>query len=159
MQVFIPYTNLSDIAACLFKDKRRYNKQIIECGQIIAAITGESGAWSNHPIVHQYRPYLGFLRYYKAYLEFYREGAAHLLVNKLTPPPFVQDHEYLDSHKKRLYQKNPKTFPEFAEYNSGDMSNLYCVPLDFAVPKRKGVNVIKECETYKMVKYDNRTAK
>lgn len=146
MQVFLPYNDLSEVAECLRKDIRRYNKQIIECGQIIAAIKG-GGAWSNHPIVWQYRDYVGFIVCYKAYME----------GNTIEPPqlpPFAQNHEYLDSHKRRLYQKNPDAFPEFAEYDvEGDMANLYCVPLDFPVPKRKGVSVIKTFDEYKVVKY------
>lgn len=154
MQVFLPYNNLSETSTCLFKDKRRYNKQIIECGQIIAAIKGESNAWSNHPIVWQYRDYVDFLVFYKAYLELFRDAYAYTLTMKpIVVPPFIFDQDYLDSHKRRLYQKNPEAFREFAEYDNGDTSNLYCVPLDFPVTKRKGVRVIKECETYKVVKY------
>lgn len=149
MQVFLPYNNLHDVAECLIKDKRRYNKQIIECGQIIAAIKGESGAWSNHPIVWQYRDYLEFLVCYKEYLE----GNATVLPQL---PSFALNQEYLDCHKKRLYQKNPEAFKEFAEYDSNDTSNLYCVPLDFVVPKRKGVSEYKRFDSYKIVRYGAR---
>lgn len=152
MQVFLPYSNLSEVVTCLVKDKRRFNKQIIECGQIIAAIKGDSKAWSNHPIVWQYRDYVGFLVCYKKCLEGDTTATPQL-------PPFALNQEYLDSHKKRLYQKNPEAFAEFAEYDNGDTSNLYCVPLDFAVPKRKGVSVVKTFNEYKIVKYDNRTTK
>lgn len=154
MQVFLPYNNLHAVAECLVKDRRRYNKQIIECGQIIAAIKGESGAWSNHPIVWQYRDYVDYLVYYKMYLEWYKKIDTDILNASATLPPFLSDQEYLDSHKRRLYQKNPEAFAEFAAYNvEGDMANLYCVPLDFPMPRRKGVSVIKECGTYKIVKY------
>lgn len=154
MQVFLPYNTLSETAACLIKDKRRYNKQIIECGQIIAAIKGESNAWSNHPIAWQYRDYLGFLIAYKLLLYYKDRYPDSKVSDTLTIPPFLSDQDYLDSHKRRLYQKNPEAFKEFAEYDNGDTSNLYCVPLDFPVPKRKGVSVIKNCETYKIVKYE-----
>lgn len=77
MQVFLPYNTIAETAACLYKDKRRYNKQIIECGQIIAAIKGESNAWSNHPIVWQYRDYADYLVCYKACLEHHRDGYTH----------------------------------------------------------------------------------
>lgn len=166
MQVFLPYNTIAETAACLFKDKRRYNKQIIECGQIIAAIKGESNAWSNHPIVWQYRDYVDFLAYYKSFLEQYKacSDSPHWIKNCILHQrypidesfkytPYLFDQDYLDSHKRRLYQKNPEAFPEFAEYDNGDTSNLYCVPLDFPVPKRKGVSIINECENYKVVKY------
>lgn len=147
MQVFLPYNNLHDVAACLIKDKRRYNKQIIECGQIIAAIRGESGAWSNHPIVWQYRDHVDFLVYYKMYLEGHVTEEPKL-------PPFVLNQEYIDCHKKRLYQKNPAAFPEFSAYDSNDTSNLYCVPLDFPVPRRKGVRECNRFDSYKVVRYE-----
>lgn len=151
MQVFLPYNSLPEVAECLSRDRRRYNKQIIECRQIIAAIKGESKAWSNHPIVWQYRDYVYFLINYMNYMEAFEAGFG--FADDLIAPPFAYDQEYLNSHKRRLYQKNPEAFAEFAEYDNGDTSNLYCVPLDFPVPKRKGVSVVKVFNEYKIVKY------
>ena len=167
MQVFLPYNNMYEIASCLIKDKRRYNKQIVECGQIIKAIKGESEAWKNHPIVHQYKPYLDFLIYYKNYLESYKLciNTPHYIRNAILfekylvdqsfkYTPFLFNQEYLDSHKRRLFQKNFEAFPEFEEYNSNDTSNLYCVPLNFILPKRKGVSEVKRFDKYKMIRYE-----
>lgn len=164
MQVFLPYSDLSRVACSLYCDKRRYNKQIIECKQILAAINGTSKAWKNHPIVAQYRPYAKWLELYMKVLEWYRIGGNKYLrqkfendkfINELRElePPFIYDQEYLNNHKKRLFQKNPLKFPEFILHDDKDCSNLYCVPLDYKVPTHKNVEVIRECEKYKVVKY------
>lgn len=164
MQVFLPYSNLAMLVQCFYKDKRRYNKQIIECKQIIAAIEGTSMAWRNHPVVYQYRNRVQWLKYYMQVLEAYKIGGIKYVTNLLldqrlldkikeVEPDFVHDQEYLDVHKRRLYQKNPKVFPEFAPYDSWNMSNWYCVPLDFEIPNRRNVKLVKECSTYRVVAY------
>ena len=51
MQVFIVGNPLE---TAMILDSRRLNKQIIETEQIIKAITGESKAWNNHPVVKPY---------------------------------------------------------------------------------------------------------
>ena len=51
MQVFIIGTPLETAMAL---DKRRLNKQILECQQILNAIWGKSKAWKNHPCTLQY---------------------------------------------------------------------------------------------------------
>ena len=48
MQIFIIGSPFETAQAL---DKRRLNKQIIECRQIMKAINGESEAWANHPCV------------------------------------------------------------------------------------------------------------
>lgn len=67
MQVFVPYRTPIECAANL--DRRRQNKQIIECRQILAAIRGESNAWRNHPCVKMYRNHAEWLEYYMFCLE------------------------------------------------------------------------------------------
>lgn len=52
-------------------DDRRLHKQIVEVGQIIKAIRGESSSWSNHPITIQYKNHLDFLYLYQKVLEKY----------------------------------------------------------------------------------------
>ena len=44
-------------------DKRRLNKQIIECQQILDALEGKK-AWSNHPCTLQYKGYERWLSNY-----------------------------------------------------------------------------------------------
>ena len=49
MQTFLPYPDFAKSAACL--DNKRLNKQIVECKQILMALSGESKGWRNHPAV------------------------------------------------------------------------------------------------------------
>lgn len=71
MQVFIIGTPFK---TAQILDKRRLNKQIIECGQILDAIEGKTSAWTNHPCTIMYRNYVKWLSNYRACLLHYREG-------------------------------------------------------------------------------------
>ena len=71
MQIFIIGSPI-EIAQAL--DKRRLNKQIIECGQILAAIEGTSKAWANHPCVLMYREHAYWLEIYMRVLSLYQKG-------------------------------------------------------------------------------------
>lgn len=53
MQVFVPYSSPLDCANALWKDSKRFNKQIIEYKQILAAIDRKK-VWKNHPICLMY---------------------------------------------------------------------------------------------------------
>ena len=55
MQVFVPYID-PFLTACAL-DKRRLNKQIIECGQILRAIADEHASWAHHPVVAMWKDY------------------------------------------------------------------------------------------------------
>lgn len=151
MQVFVPYSDALRVAKEMACDKRRYNKQIVECNQIIKAIKGETEAWKNHPICHQYKKYLEWLEWYRDLFVYYKEGGYNdkdtnlnfILLNSPRLPSFLFCQDYLNSHKRRLYQKSPELYPQFAKYNDEkDKSNWYCVPINFPIPKRKGVSIL-----------------
>lgn len=168
MQVFVPYSNILQVVKEMACDKRRYNKQIVECNQILRAIKGETEAWKNHPICHQYKNYIEWLEFYRDLFIIYRESNYELKSEKMNNlllsvkniklPPFLLNQDYLDSHKRRLYQKSPELYPQFEEYNKeNDESNWYCVPIDFNVPKRKGVSSVDYYGingNYKIIRYE-----
>lgn len=89
MQIFLPYTDIIEVAECL--DNRRLHKQIVECKQIIKAITGESEAWKNHPIVKMYKDNVDFVyaylsileRYWNLYKEYEHKVGFSRLINDL----------------------------------------------------------------------------
>lgn len=129
MQVFTPYKNPLECAEALWSDSKRLNKQIIECKQIIAAIDGAK-AWQNHPVCLMYKEHKEWL---KAYLDcfvnfrnrnipmaYQSNGIAIALT-----PPFLTD-EFCDQHKRRLYTKAPKLYPQFAEYGTSE-ENWYVI--------------------------------
>lgn len=147
MQIFLPYTDIINVAKCL--DKRRLHKQIVECKQIIKAITGESEAWKNHPIVKMYKNNLEFVKVYLKVLEDYwelkqknedvdnnlgiyssNERAKFLL------PNFINN-EYLATMKGRLYVKDPVHYADFAHYESFGHQNMYFVDGEWKYYKQK----------------------
>lgn len=128
MQVFVPYPSPIDVAKCL--DPKRLRKQEIECNQILLANNGWSDAWLNHPVAKMYKPYDTWLRYYRACIIRYIEGACDLAkiwsdrADRIRPPFLTSD--FCDQHKRRLFTKAPELYPQFAEYGKSD-ENWYFV--------------------------------
>lgn len=125
MQVFIVGTPF-ETASVL--DKRRLNKQIVECQQILDALNGAK-AWSNHPCVLQYRGHEEWLKLYKYILEAYRYPHASavyydLVADKCRPPFHTQ--EYFDQMKRRLYTKDPVYYEQWAHLGESE-DNWYFV--------------------------------
>ena len=120
MQVFIVGSPL-ETARAMAGDTRRYNKQIIEVGQILDALNGKS-AWSNHPCVLQYRGREEWLRAYKTCLEWYVRGdeAKALWASNLADywRPLFHTRGYYDNMKARLYTKDKEHYKQFAEYGT-----------------------------------------
>lgn len=125
MQVFIVGTPFETAKAL---DKRRLNKQIIECQQILDALNGAK-AWSNHPCVLQYRGHEDWLKLYKCVLEAYRYphiSAVYydLVADKCRPPFHTQ--EYFDQMKRRLFEKDPAHYAQWAHLGISE-DNWYFV--------------------------------
>lgn len=128
MQVFVPYHSPIDVAKCL--DRKRLRKQIIECDQILKAISGESKAWKNHPVVKMYADYSHWLSEYRECLYAYLSGDEELAWfceedADWHRPPFLTD-DFCDQHKRRLFTKAPELYPQFWPYGESD-ENWYFV--------------------------------
>lgn len=133
MQVFIIGTPLETAKAL---DRRRLNKQIIECQQILDALNGAK-AWSNHPCVLQYIGCEAWLSNYKLVLDYYRQEsitigeAAKGLCREFADfyndycqsikPPF-HTQEYFSQMKRRLYTKNPEHYKQWAYLGKSDVN-------------------------------------
>ncbi len=134
MQVFVPYPSPIDVARAMSNDKLRFRKQIVECDQILKAISGESKAWKNHPVVKMYSDYVGWLWYYRetldAYLKKYFTLAKQYAFqcDAYFRPPFLTE-SFCDQHKRRLYTKALELYPQFASYGKSD-ENWYFVDGD-----------------------------
>lgn len=149
MNVFVPYKSPIDCAKALYGDKR-FNKQILECQQILKAINGETKAWANHPCTKMYAPHKEWLYNYMMCLSFFREykkgneGAFKYCcyydseANKATPP-FLTD-DFCNQHKRRLFTKAPELYPQFAGYGTSEV-NWYVV--DGVLLKYKDGKMIK----------------
>lgn len=140
MNVFVPYSSPLDCAKALWSDRLRFNKQIIECRQIIASINGAK-AWRNHPVCLMYKDHKEWLEFYLQCFETYRDSKKSVTVvermrfeylselySKAADsirPPFLND-EFCDQHKRRLYCKAEHLYPQFAEYGKSDI-NWYFV--------------------------------
>lgn len=101
---------------------------MIECDQILKAISGESQAWKNHPIVKMYAPYKSWLFRYSATLilsDSITEGPFWSKMADRVRPPFLTE-SFCDQHKRRLYTKAPELYPQFAEYGKSE-ENWYFV--------------------------------
>jgi len=127
MQIFIlgtPYYTASVL------DRRRLNKQIVECNQIVKAIKGESTAWKNHPVVKMYSSHLDYLKHYASCLSNYRDGNSETAKNEsrkaeLVRPSFVNS-TLTDNMKRRLFTKDEWFYSQFSKYGKSDI-NLYFV--------------------------------
>lgn len=128
MQVFIVGTPL-ETAKAMFVDTRRYNKQIIECKQILDVLYGNI-AWRNHPCTLQYKGHERWLINYMYCLIEYRNGDLLMALNsnhycsELTPNFHTQ--EYFDQMKRRLYTKNKEHYSQWAHLGESNV-NWYFV--------------------------------
>lgn len=148
MQVFIIGSAL-ETAKIL--DKKRLNKQIIECQQILKAIWGDSKAWANHPCTIQYKDNETWLWYYYQTLTFYKNYLNGILFEFDVDPletakgkslmadlyrPNFHTQEYFENMKRRLYTKNHEHYIQFA-YLGESYENWYWVDNNWKIYKQK----------------------
>lgn len=129
MQVFVPYINPFYVAQCL--DKRRLNKQIIECDQILKATANPDGPWGHHPATLMWARYSFWLFCYRMVLEYYRDGKvwqARLLGENCAMicnrPKFLTK-SFCVQHRRRLYTKSPELYAQFAKYGTSEENWYY----------------------------------
>lgn len=126
MQVFIINSPLYTANAL---DKRRLNKQIIECRQILDAIKGRSQAWKNHPIVLSYKNYVAWLEYYLECLDNYYKGNIpdakyySRLADQIRPE--FHTRAYFNKMKQRLYTKDSEYYSRWARFGTSDINMYY----------------------------------
>lgn len=119
MQVFMPFRDFRDVAACL--DGRRLCKQIVEAYQIISGRLSPSHR--NHPAVLMWKPFSGTLsEYIRVLCQEYenRHGRVHLSGKMFSDTGkvwFLKGKEWdllSFSHRVNLLRKMPGTvFPVF----------------------------------------------
>ena len=140
MQVFVPFKNPFECAKAL--DPRRFNKQILECKQILKAIRGESTAWANHPCVLMYKDhadwlqmYLNAFECYKAYKDLGTEDYDEAMVDFFLAkewgeramfyiPPFLEE-KFTLQHCRRLYTKHPLFYKAWENLGTSDENWYY----------------------------------
>ena len=137
MQVFI-VGSILETAQVL--DKKRLNKQIIECQQILDALNGAK-AWSNHPVVLQYRGYEKWLELYMLCLVQYQKSCNNSiseneksdwihLASEFSDkafkhkPPFHNE-EFFNQMKRRLYTKNSHHYSQWSKLGKSEENWYY----------------------------------
>lgn len=141
MQIFVPYSQPIQCAEILWNDSKRYNKQIIECKQILNAINETKKGWINHPITKMYKPYKNWLIYYMKCFSYFKLSKtitnqinkenfklyANIYNNKaIKITPFFLTEDFCNQHKKRLFTKNPQIYHVFAQYGTSE-ENWYVI--------------------------------
>lgn len=125
MQVFVPYSSPIEVAKCL--DRKRLYKQVLECRQILNAISGISKAWANHPVVKMYSKHKMWLYYYMNCLACFCYGGPSQYWSDLADmyKPFFLTEEFQVQHRRRLYTKSLELYPQFAKYGTSEENWYY----------------------------------
>ena len=129
MNVFIVGSPLTT-AMELVTDTKRFNKQIIECKQILNAIDGNSKAWANHPCTLQYKAHRKWLKRYGICLSAYKENRYikalfySILANRIRPS--FHTAEFFDQMKRRLFTKDNNLYDQWAYLGTSE-ENFYYV--------------------------------
>lgn len=126
MQVFIvssPFITAGHL------DKKRFNKQIIECRQILAAINGETKAWANHPVTKMYSQHVPWLALYMQCLQAIKNGWFYRAMQYSDEAdnirPDFQTDLYFRHMKRRLYTKDQTGYSAYADQGGKTEINMY----------------------------------
>ena len=128
MQTFLPYESFEQSAKVL--DNKRLNKQIVECYQILKAITDSTYGWQSHPIVKMWEGYPTSLLIYA--FSMYKErknrtGKEHqsyinmedyyysnnLKYVETISPVWLGNEKFHDSHKSNLLRKDKSYYSQY----------------------------------------------
>lgn len=137
MQVFIIGSAI-ETAMCL--DKKRLNKQIVECNQILDALYERKTGWKNHPCTLQYKGWEKWLEHYTSCLTLYKHGAIiHAKIcSELAniDKPNFHTSAYFDNMKRRLYTKDNEYYKQWESLGKS-YENWYWVNNKWKIYKQK----------------------
>jgi hypothetical protein len=125
MQTFLPSKDFKECAKVL--DKRRLNKQKVECYQILKTLHlgDKAKGWRNHPIIKAWRNHEETLIEYSLTIaqECLNRGMKDTLIPKITEfkqhfknttyPNWLGDVAFHDTHKSNLMRKEPEYYKQF----------------------------------------------
>lgn len=127
MNVFIIGTPFETAQAL---DRKRLNKQIIECKQILDALYDTSRGWANHPCTLQYDGNRDWLYAYLLCLASFKEmdfqAATYWSELAESVKPQFHTPEFIEQMRRRLYTKDPEHYAQWADLGTSDM-NWYFV--------------------------------
>lgn len=119
MQTFVPFPDFGKSVRVL--DNKRLGKQRVEAKQILDTLR-KGGSWKNHPAVRMWAGHEAALgAYYNACLdEWERRGFRNNMQRATTEPYLLPcwwgDKDVHDSHKARLFQKDPVFYAKFERH-------------------------------------------
>lgn len=125
MQTFLPYRDFRKSAEAL--DQRRLQKQLVECQQLLNAITNpDAKGWRNHPAAIMWRGHENALADYAraCHAEWTRRGygPAHKSMDwistrfpsqaSVSDPAWLGDEAFHASHRANLLRKDPAFYSQ-----------------------------------------------
>lgn len=130
MQVFMPEYSFVESAAVL--DQKRLVKQLLEGRQIMAALSGNSKGWTNHPATNMFRGHGATLYYYLMCIRNEMEYRGYKWENNWheieimyhtyfhsedSYPAWMLTEEFtkvVTTHRANLHLKAPELYPQYA---------------------------------------------
>ena len=130
MQTFLPEYTFAESAAVL--DQKRLVKQLLEGRQIMAALSGNTKGWVNHPATRMWRGHGAVLYYYLGAIrnEMERRGYKWennwneieimfytYFRNEFTYPAWMLSDKFnkvVSTHRANLHLKAPELYPQYA---------------------------------------------
>ena len=130
MQTFLSEYNFTDCARVL--DQKRLVKQLLEGRQIMAALSGNTKGWVNHPATKMWRGHAGVLYYYLACIrnemgirgykwennwhEIEIMNHTYFQDEKSYPSWMLSDefNKVVGTHRANLHLKASELYPEYA---------------------------------------------
>lgn len=159
MQTFLPEYNFVDCATVL--DGKRLLKQLLEGRQIMAALSGNSKGWTNHPATNMWRDHGGMLYIYLSHIRDEMESRGYKWENnwheieimyhtyfkdEKSFPSWMTSYEYefvINTHRANLYIKAPEIYShymlesmDYRKYVCCDRCNYYWPVTGHAYPAK-----------------------
>lgn len=124
MQTFLPMPSLEESARCL--DSKRLNKQLVECQQILKALTDpQAKGWVNHPVTRMWKGHeAALVAYAKACAEEWKRRGfrSHRSFDRIqempqvgaeTLPSWFGNDWFHASHRANLLRKDADFYGQF----------------------------------------------
>lgn len=146
MQTFLPYASYTDSATVL--DKKRLNKQILECYQILKVLssTDPKAAWRNHPAVLMWKSHeFALWNYVQAMIieadsrgiktdknvsNLYDLRYQHSNSWGMQAPAWMLDDQIMryitTTHRANLFTKDPILYPNFRDAVNDEYNKPCC---------------------------------
>ena len=150
MQTFLPEYTFAEAAAVL--DQKRLVKQLLEGRQIMAALSGNSKGWVNHPATKMWRGHGAVLYYYLGAIRNEMERRGYKWENNWNEievmfhtyfrdefiyPAWMLSEEFtqvVNTHRANLHLKAPDFYPQYALETINYRNDVCCERCNYHWP-------------------------